>query len=58
MVGLVAFSPDVKTLASSERRDTTIKLWDVATLRSIATFTGHSDWALPWGSFNSIQPRW
>ena len=37
----VAFSPDGRTLASGSY-DETIKLWDVATGRSIATLTGHS----------------
>ncbi|MDB9445461.1 trypsin-like peptidase domain-containing protein [Anabaena sp. CS-542/02] len=42
LVNSVAFSPDGLTLASLGGRDSTIKLWDVATGREIATLTGHS----------------
>ena len=38
----VAFSPDGQTLAFGST-DNTIKLWDVATGKSIATLTGHSN---------------
>ncbi|MEM7592712.1 MAG: protein kinase, partial [Cyanobacteria bacterium P01_A01_bin.83] len=41
LVKSIAFSPDSKILASSDR-DTTIKLWDVANQQEIATLTGHS----------------
>ena len=36
----ISFSPDGTTLASA-RRDGTVKLWDVATGKSIATIEGH-----------------
>ena len=39
----VAFSPDGALLASGSD-DRTIKLWDVATRRSLATLRGHTDW--------------
>ncbi|MFM6106662.1 MAG: trypsin-like peptidase domain-containing protein [Sphaerospermopsis kisseleviana] len=42
-VNSVAFSPDGQTLAFGST-DNTIKLWDVATGKSIATLTGHSFW--------------
>ena len=38
----VAFSPEGKTLASGSNDDT-VRLWDVATRRPIATLTGHTD---------------
>ena len=41
-VSSVAYSPDGKTLASAERRDQTIKLWDVATGKEQATLKGHT----------------
>ena len=37
----VVFSPDGRT-ALSGGRDSTLKLWDVATGREIRTFVGHS----------------
>ena len=39
----VAFSPDGQTLASGGK-DTTIKLWDVATGKRKATLEGHAGW--------------
>ncbi|KAK6605130.1 Vegetative incompatibility protein HET-E-1-like protein 7 [Botrytis cinerea] len=39
----VAFSPDGKVVASGSR-DTTVRLWDVATGESLKTLEGHSEW--------------
>ncbi|MBW4450955.1 MAG: serine/threonine protein kinase [Spirirestis rafaelensis WJT71-NPBG6] len=39
----VTISPDGKTLASGSS-DSTIKLWNLATLQEIRTLKGHSDW--------------
>jgi WD40 repeat protein len=41
----VAFSPDGKTLASASR-DTTIRIWDIATAKQLTTVQGHADFAL------------
>jgi WD40 repeat protein len=41
-IGCVAFSPDGKTLATASR-DHTVKLWDRASGREIATLKGHRD---------------
>jgi WD40 repeat protein len=40
-VSSVAFSPDGKTLASASG-DQTVKLWDIATRKELATLSGHS----------------
>jgi WD40 repeat protein len=42
-VNSVEFSPDSKTLASGSN-SSTIKLWNLATRREIATLTGHWKW--------------
>ena len=41
-VACVAFSPDGKTLASGDI-DESIKLWNVAASKNIASLTGHAD---------------
>ncbi|GAA4632486.1 hypothetical protein GCM10023196_066130 [Actinoallomurus vinaceus] len=39
----MAFSRDGKTLATGSK-DSTARLWDVATGRTTAALTGHTDW--------------
>jgi RNA polymerase sigma factor (sigma-70 family) len=41
-VNTLSFSPDGKRLASADRKDNAIRLWDVATVKEVGQFTGHS----------------
>ncbi|MEE8201652.1 MAG: hypothetical protein V3R29_10845, partial [Candidatus Acidoferrales bacterium] len=40
-VWAVAFSPDGRWLASGGGRDSTVRIWEVATGRELRTLTGH-----------------